>query len=870
MGFFRSNEEKILQAIVEDNAEKIKSVIKKANKKYKIININEKDKNNHSLIYLATFRNNTEIVRLIIDYADSHKFLLKLNEKDGDGLYPLLRASFNNNIEIIQILMEYADNNNIILNVNDKTKYGEYPIYCATYKNSLDLVKILMEYCSKHNIRMELNEKNKYEYFPLYWATYNNNNEMVKLLIEYSTYNDIILNVDEKNKNGNYPLLWATSNNNFEMVKMLIDYATAFDISMDLNKKNKKGNYPLLWATSNNNIDIVKLLFDYANNRQIPLEFSEDDIKDISKINPEIINMWRSYEKVEVKEKAKEKEIQEIQKAERLIREKVEEREKRRRSERLEKERRIRAERLEKQKQEILEKEEKEKFEKLEKEKNEEIEREEWERMEKIEIVNRNNTREMKVRQSRKNPLQPNIPTLVIALDDYRTNEENQLDIRKDELLMVLKWDCDKGWVYGYRKENENEKGYFPKDFIKVYKDKNKAMNILKSEVSPDYKVKKFEKKIKKLRSLKEMRIIDEGTEISLHRNNIFNDAFNIIMNKSRRELRERIIIKYIGEQGTDAGGLLREFLYEISKEIGDPKFLLFRYPHENSYELEVNPKFGAVDPVDLQYYRFIGRIIALAIIHKEYLSITFTTLFCKKLLNKPLEFSDLEDVDPELYRNLKQLETINGVENLYLTFSIDLEDGFGNMKNVELIPNGANIDVTDANKKQYIDLMVKYKLRNTYDTKQLTAIKKGFYEIIPRSIASVLDGIDLKYLISGINKIDVDDWESNTDYEDFKKKDITIINFWKCVREFDNEDRKKLLLFATGNSQVPVTGFKDLQGNGSTQRFNIKKIGTSTVLPQSHTCFNRIDLPPYTSYTEMKQKLLLAITEGTGCFSMD
>jgi len=33
---------------------------------------------------------------------------------------------------------------------------------------------------------------------------------------------------------------------------------------------------------------------------------------------------------------------------------------------------------------------------------------------------------------------------------------------------------------------------------------------------------------------------------------------------------------------------------------------------------------------------------------------------------------------------------------------------------------------------------------------------------------------------------------------------------------------------------------------------------------------FNRIDLPPYTSLTIMKQKLLRAITEGMGDFSIE
>ena len=57
-----------------------------------------------------------------------------------------------------------------------------------------------------------------------------------------------------------------------------------------------------------------------------------------------------------------------------------------------------------------------------------------------------------------------------------------------------------------------------------------------------------------------------------------------------------------------------------------------------------------------------------------------------------------------------------------------------------------------------------------------------------------------------------------------------------KCVRKFSNENRIKLLIFATGNSQVPVTGFKDLQGSGKIQHFKLKKMGTIKDLPKSHT----------------------------------
>jgi len=44
------------------------------------------------------------------------------------------------------------------------------------------------------------------------------------------------------------------------------------------------------------------------------------------------------------------------------------------------------------------------------------------------------------------------------------------------------------------------------------------------------------------------------------------------------------------------------------------------------------------------------------------------------------------------------------------------------------------------------------------------------------------------------------------------------------------------LLRFATGNSQIPVTGFKDLQGGDNIQHFTLEKVGTEQDLPKSHT----------------------------------
>ena len=73
------------------------------------------------------------------------------------------------------------------------------------------------------------------------------------------------------------------------------------------------------------------------------------------------------------------------------------------------------------------------------------------------------------------------------------------------------------------------------------------------------------------------------------------------------------------------------------------------------------------------------------------------------------------------------------------------------------------------------------------------------------------------------------------------------------------------MIQFVTGTSRIPVNGFKDLQGSDGPRKFTIEKTGDINALPKAHTCFNRLDLPPYKSLNVLQAKLSLAIEETMG-----
>jgi len=63
------------------------------------------------------------------------------------------------------------------------------------------------------------------------------------------------------------------------------------------------------------------------------------------------------------------------------------------------------------------------------------------------------------------------VPTLVIATNNFLASEYDQLDIKENEFLVVTNWNYDEGWVFGHRMNNEEEMGIFPKIFVRVYDD---------------------------------------------------------------------------------------------------------------------------------------------------------------------------------------------------------------------------------------------------------------------------------------------------------------------------------------------------------------------------------------------------------------
>ncbi|KAG1839040.1 hypothetical protein DFJ58DRAFT_860626 [Suillus subalutaceus] len=343
-----------------------------------------------------------------------------------------------------------------------------------------------------------------------------------------------------------------------------------------------------------------------------------------------------------------------------------------------------------------------------------------------------------------------------------------------------------------------------------------------------------------------------QGTlQLNVRRARVFEDSFQYLQRKTGEQIKHgKLSVRFYDEEGVDAGGVTREWFQILARQMFDPNNALFQPCAADRLTYQPN-KNSWVNPEHLSFFKFVGRIIGKAIYDGRLLDAYFAKSIYRQLLGKPVDYRDVEWVDPAYYNSLCWILE-NDPTPLDLTFSVEAdEDG------------GESIPVTQENKREFVQLSANFRLYSSI-SKQIENLVSGFQEIIPNELITIFNEQELELLISGTPDIDVDEWRAATEYSGYTSSDPVIVWWWRALKSFNREERAKVLSFATGTSRVPLGGFVDLQGVQGVQRFSIHRAyGDPDRLPQAHTCFNQIDLPQYSSYEMLRQQLLLAINEG-------
>eukprot|EP00042_Codosiga_hollandica_P035261 m.260052 g.260052 ORF g.260052 m.260052 type:complete len:607 (+) comp54593_c0_seq1:199-2019(+) len=367
-----------------------------------------------------------------------------------------------------------------------------------------------------------------------------------------------------------------------------------------------------------------------------------------------------------------------------------------------------------------------------------------------------------------------------------------------------------------------------------------------------------------------EMRASHFGTiEMEVSRTNIFADSRHFLESKSIADLKRRLSVKFKGEEGKDLKGLTRDWIHLLSLAMTDVAHGNFQRDSGSKYSVAITPVFGAPSPNLLRDFRFVGQILGMSLYNGWLVGAPFVNIIYKYLLGQTPDLADLQTMDEELHKNLTWVLE-NDVDELELCFEVTHKPEGQAPIDMDLIPNGKSVIVTNSNKSEYVERMVHFRCIKGREH-QIRALRNAFNEFIPAHMIQNFTPQQLELMLCGLATVDVKDWRENTLYQNgYTAESVQIKWFWEIVESLENEHRLKLLQFATGSTRVPASGFGALEGISGPCRFAVFRYSQKNALPLGHTCFNRLDLPMYDTKEKMRECLQIAIHHHDAAFLVE
>ncbi len=158
-------------------------------------------------------------------------------------------------------------------------------------------------------------------------------------------------------------------------------------------------------------------------------------------------------------------------------------------------------------------------------------------------------------------------------------------------------------------------------------------MQVPRCRALLDFDVKRhwFKTQVRRLRQQASRR--HGSLRLSIRRKYVFEDAYHQLRLRNADEMRGRLHITFRNEEGVDAGGLSREFFGILAKEIFNPNYALFTST-EDGCTFQPNPN-SSINPDNLSYFRFVGRIVGKAVSDGFLLDAHFTRSLYKHMLGQ-------------------------------------------------------------------------------------------------------------------------------------------------------------------------------------------------------------------------------------------
>ena len=162
--------------------------------------------------------------------------------------------------------------------------------------------------------------------------------------------------------------------------------------------------------------------------------------------------------------------------------------------------------------------------------------------------------------------------------------------------------------------------------------------------------------------------------QLNVRRQRVFEDSFQHLQRKTGDQIKYgKLSVRFYDEEGVDAGGVTREWFQILARQMFDPNYCLFQPCAADRLTYQPN-KASSINPEHLSFFKFVGRIIGKAIYDGRLLDAYFARSLYRQILDKPVDYRDVEWIDPEYYKSLCWILEHDPTP-LDLTFSVEADE---------------------------------------------------------------------------------------------------------------------------------------------------------------------------------------------------
>ncbi|XP_028832429.1 probable E3 ubiquitin-protein ligase HERC4 [Denticeps clupeoides] len=327
---------------------------------------------------------------------------------------------------------------------------------------------------------------------------------------------------------------------------------------------------------------------------------------------------------------------------------------------------------------------------------------------------------------------------------------------------------------------------------------------------------------------------------LRVNRQTLLTDTFAHLKNVAPARLVQPLRVTFVGENGSDYGGLSQEFFRLFAKNL----------VKENCIKMFKDS--GLVwfnkDCCTSEVFYYVGIVLGMALYNMFLVNFNFPPALFKKLLGLKPTLADLAELSPHEARALKDLLEWDDED-----FKV-MEQDF-TVNGQELMPNGNEILVTKVNRQEFVNLYVDYVFNKSVAC-QFEAFYEGFEAGCPVNIWKMFLPGELMALLCGDPAYEWEELPKNATYINCRANDVTVQNFWAVFFGFSEEDKKKFLEFLCGTDLIPQRCLGQFCIGIEVEVAD----NPDDYFPKAATCSKTLQLYSYSTISVLREKLTHAI----------